>query len=130
MDSINESISEIQFIIILTTLIFISVIISGIILFSIITIRSSNKTIEQEKFASIGNLSSRMAHDIRNPLTIIKTTLDIIKTKNKNLSSDELEKLKKLDDQVYRISHQVNNVLDYIKGQPLILKNKFTQRNY
>ena len=122
MDSINESITEIQFIIILTTLIFISIIISGIIIFSIITIRSSNKTIEQEKFASIGNLSSRMAHDIRNPLTIIKTTLDILKTKNKNLSSDELEKLKKLDDQVYRISHQVNNVLDYIKGQPLILK--------
>jgi signal transduction histidine kinase len=122
MDSINESITEIQFIAISTTLIFISIIISGITLFSIITIRSSNKTIEQEKFASIGNLSSRMAHDIRNPLTIIKTTLDILKTKNKNLSSDELEKLKKLDDQVYRISHQVNNVLDYIKGQPLILK--------
>ena len=122
MDSINDSILETQFIVILNTVIFISIIISGIILFSLFTIRSSNKTIEQEKFASIGNLSSRMAHDIRNPLTVIKTTLDILKTKNKNLSSDELEKLKKLDDQIYRISHQVNNVLDYIKGQPLILK--------
>lgn len=122
MDSINNSITETQFITMLNMFIFISIIISGIILFSIITIRSSNKTIEQEKFAIIGNLSSRMAHDIRNPLTVIKTTLDILKTKNKNLSSDELEKLKKLDDQVYRISHQVNNVLDYIKGQPLILK--------
>ena len=122
MDSINDSISEIQFIAVLNMIIFISIIISGITLFSIITIRSSNKTIEQEKFASIGNLSSRMAHDIRNPLTVIKTTLDILKTKNKNLSSDDLEKLKKLDDQIYRISHQVDNVLDYIKGQPLILK--------
>lgn len=122
MDSLNDSISEIQFIAVLNMVIFISIIISGIVLFSIITIRSSNKTIEQEKFASIGNLSSRMAHDIRNPLTVIKTTLDILKTKNKNLSSDDLEKLKKLDEQIYRISHQVDNVLDYIKGQPLILK--------
>ncbi|WP_179360406.1 sensor histidine kinase [Nitrosopumilus cobalaminigenes] len=122
MDSINDTIAETQLITIINTVIFISIIVSGIIIFSIFTIRSSNKTIEQEKFASIGNLSSRMAHDIRNPLTVIKTTLDLLKTKNKNLSSDELEKLKKLDNQIYRISHQVNNVLDYIKGQPLILK--------
>lgn len=123
MDSINDSITELQFITALNITIFIFIIVFGIILFSIFTIRSSEKTIEQEKFASIGNLSSRMAHDIRNPLTIIKTTLDILKTKNKNLSSDELEKLKKLDDQIYRISHQVNNVLDYIKGKPLTLKD-------
>ena len=123
LDSINDTIAETQFITIINTAIFISIIVSGIVVFSIFTIRSSNKTIEQEKFASIGNLSSRMAHDIRNPLTVIKTTLDLLKTKNKNLSSDELEKLKKLDNQIYRISHQVNNVLDYIKGQPLILKN-------
>ena len=122
MDSINATMAETQLITIINTVIFISIMISGIIVFSVFTIRSSNKTIEQEKFASIGNLSSRMAHDIRNPLTVIKTTLDLLKTKNKNLSSDELEKLKKLDDQIYRISHQVNNVLDYIKGQPLILK--------
>lgn len=122
MDSINDSITETQLMIMMNMVIFISIIIFGIVFFSIFTIRSYNKTIEQEKFASIGNLSSRMAHDIRNPLTIIKTTLDILKTKNKNLSSDELEKLKKLDDQIYRISHQVNNVLDYIKGQPLTLK--------
>ena len=75
--------------------------------------------IMQEKLSSIGELASRLAHDIRNPLTIIKVTLDLIKTKNKNLTPEEVEKFERVDNAMYRITHQIDNVLDFIKGKPL-----------
>ena len=80
------------------------------------------KIIKQEKLSTIGELSSRLAHDIRNPLTVIKVTLDIIKTKNKNLTADEIEKFERVDNAMYRITHQIDNVLDFVKGKPLKFK--------
>ena len=79
------------------------------------------KMINQEKMSIIGELSSRFAHDIRNPLTVIKVTMDIMRTKNKNLTEDEIKKFERIDDAMYRITHQIDNVLDFVKGKPLKL---------
>ena len=80
------------------------------------------KLISQEKLSSIGELSSRLAHDIKNPLTVIKVTLDVMKAKNKNLTPEDIEKFERVDTAMYRITHQIDNVLDFIKGKPLKLK--------
>ena len=80
------------------------------------------KLINQEKLSSIGELSSRLAHDIKNPLTVIKVTLDVIKAKNKNLTPEDIEKFERVDTAMYRITHQIDNVLDFIKGKPLKFK--------
>ena len=78
-----------------------------------------SKIMMQEKLSSIGELSSRLAHDIKNPLTVIKVTLDVIKAKNKNLTPEDIEKFERVDTAMYRITHQIDNVLDFIKGKPL-----------
>ena len=71
-----------------------------------------------EKITTIGHLASRLAHDIRNPLTVIQMTTDIL-----NNNPDISEKFKKYSDSItesiQRISHQVNNVLDYVQQKPL-----------
>lgn len=84
-----------------------------------------SKIIKQEKLSTIGELASRLAHDIRNPLTVIKVTIDIIKAKNKNLTEEDIEKFERINDAMYRITHQIDNVLDFIKGKPL----KFTTQS-
>ena len=81
------------------------------------------KIIKQEKMSAMGELASRLAHDIRNPLTIIKVTLDVIKTKNKNLTPEEIEKFERVETAMYRITHQIDNVLDFIKEKPLKFEN-------
>lgn len=80
-----------------------------------------SEILKQEKLSSIGELSSRLAHDIRNPLTVIKGTLDFIKIKNKNLTPEDIEKFDRIDTAIYRMTHQIDNVLDFIKGKPLKL---------
>ncbi len=86
------------------------------------------KIIKQEKLSSIGELASRLAHDIKNPLTVIKVSLDLIKSNNKNLSPKEIEKFERIEDAMYRITHQIDNVLDFIKGKPMeFVKHKINE---
>ncbi|MHA7734629.1 sensor histidine kinase [Nitrosopumilus sp. S6] len=85
------------------------------------------KIIKQEKLSSIGELSSRLAHDIRNPLTVIKATLDIIKARN-TLTEDELEKFNRVDNAMQRINHQIENVLDFVKNKPLVFTSQSIQQ--
>ncbi len=81
------------------------------------------KIIKQEKLSSIGELASRLAHDIKNPLTVIKVSLDLIKSTNKNLSAEDIKKFERIEDAMYRITHQIDNVLDFIKGKPMEFVN-------
>jgi len=71
-----------------------------------------------EKITTIGHLASRLAHDIRNPLTVIQMTTDIL-----NNNPDISEKFKRYSDSItesiQRISHQINNVFDYVQQKPL-----------
>ena len=39
----------------------------------------TNKLLENEKFSTIGELSARIAHDMRNPLSVIKNSVEMIK---------------------------------------------------
>ena len=73
-----------------------------------------------EKITTIGHLASRLAHDIRNPLSVIQMTTDIL-----NSHPEISEKFQKysssVTESIQRISHQINNVLDYVQQKPLNL---------
>ena len=77
------------------------------------------KLIQSEKMSVIGQLSSNMAHDIRNPLAVIKATFDVMKEQKKDqLSQENLEKFDRIELAIQRISHQIDHVLNFIKPQP------------
>jgi signal transduction histidine kinase len=89
---------------------------------------TSKENEKNSKMIAIGELASRLSHDIRNPLTVIKGTLDILKAKNDSLTDDDLEKLNRMDSSVDRISHQIENVLDFIRGKSLTLSTNSFQK--
>ena len=75
---------------------------------------------EQRHFMVIGEMGARLAHDIRNPLSVISNSMENLKriygTDNKKQSHfDRVER------SIMRIAHQVDNVLDFVKEQPLTL---------
>jgi len=73
------------------------------------------------KLISIGELSARLAHDIRNPLSVIKNSLSNLKI-SKN-DPDALDKtIDRCDRAVDRIAHQIDGVLDFIRERPLTLE--------
>ncbi len=85
--------------------------------------QSDEIKLRNEKLVSIGELSARLAHDLRNPLSVIKSDVNIIKLRNPNMDEKSLEDLNKLDRAVSRMVHQIDEVLDYVKPKPLVLND-------
>lgn len=110
------------------------IIISGIVLVLIILfekikkqtkliIESQNERIRQEKLSTIGELTSRISHDLRNPLSVLKIAVENIELRTeKNLDPKLDEYVPVLKDSVSRINHQINQVLGFVKTVPLELK--------
>jgi signal transduction histidine kinase len=84
----------------------------------------SQKLIESERLAAIGELSSRLAHDLKNPLSVLKMFTEILKLKSKNDTDPVfMNKLDAANAAIYRMTHQIDNVLDYVKNTPLQKEN-------
>ena len=43
------------------------------------------------------------------------------------MTEDELKKFERVDEAMYRITHQIDNVLDFVKGRPLKISNQSLQ---
>ena len=67
----------------------------------------ADEVVKLERLSAIGELSARIAHDLRNPLSIIKNTLEMIKLKNK---SNMDEKTKSQWERVERAGSIVSNL--------------------
>jgi len=82
--------------------------------------KNQSELLKAEKLRSIGELASRLGHDLRNPLSTIKTTSAIIKMKAVMEKDDKYTKnLASIDVAVDRMSHQIESVLDFIITKPL-----------
>jgi two-component system sensor histidine kinase HydH len=71
------------------------------------------------RLAAIGELAARLAHDLRNPLSVIKNTVEIMEAKPKLRIEDRVIYYNRLHRAVDRISHQIEDVLDFVR--PLTL---------
>ncbi len=81
--------------------------------------RKTEELLKKEKLSVIGELSARIAHDMRNPLSIIKSTFEMIKISEKEIDSTKKIQWDRLERAIYRMTHQVDDVLDFIKSYPL-----------
>jgi len=77
--------------------------------------------IKSQKMAIIGELTSRLAHDLRNPLSVIKTAHGIMKEKPKMHVKQRLEYNARIDRALLRIIHLVNDVLGFVRVTDLDL---------
>jgi len=82
--------------------------------------KSSNKFIDNDKFSIMGQLSSKMAHDIRNPLNVIKVQVDLLKLRySKQEDTIMLDSLGRMERAVGGITSQLNDVLNFLKESPM-----------
>jgi signal transduction histidine kinase len=81
-------------------------------------IRTQESLKQSEKLAAMGQMAASMAHEIRNPLGIIKSTADVLKEKYANVNqSDEL--FEYISEEVKRLNLLVNNFLSFAREPKL-----------
>ena len=81
--------------------------------------------LKRERLSAIGELSSRLAHDMRNPLSIILNTIDLIKLKHgDNIPTELLKLFLMIDRATSRMTFQLDEVLNFVRNAPLEYENK------
>lgn len=85
-------------------------------------IRSHESLQQSEKLAAMGRMAASMAHEIRNPLGIIKGTADVLKEKYASRNEPE-ELFEFIAAEVQRLNLLVNNFLSFAREQKLNLKS-------
>ena len=88
-----------------------------IVVFIIIIERYQKEEKKKERLLTIGAIASRMSHDIRNPLSIIRVSLDNLKALYGS-DKQKVDQIEKIDRSINRITHQVDDVLDYVRERP------------
>jgi signal transduction histidine kinase len=67
---------------------------------------------QRERLSSLGRLSTVVAHEVRNPLMIIKACLPALR---RHASPEVAEVASSIDEEVNRINHVVSDVLDFAR---------------
>jgi signal transduction histidine kinase len=76
--------------------------------------RFQREAAQRERLSALGRLSTVIAHEIRNPLMIIKTSLRTLA--NERVSRAEItQALRDVDEEVVRLNRVVNDVLDFAR---------------
>jgi two-component system sensor histidine kinase HydH len=71
--------------------------------------------ISSERLTSIGSLASRLAHDLRNPLSVIKNSVEILRLRLNPYMDEKIDhQLAMIGRAVSRMSHQIEDVLDFV----------------
>jgi signal transduction histidine kinase len=84
----------------------------------------SDDLIKAERFSAIGELASKISHDIRNPLSVIKVASDMISMKTKEIEGVEIEEnVLMINRAISRIVHQIDDVLGFLRTKEKELEN-------
>lgn len=76
--------------------------------------RSQREGAQRERLSSLGRLSTVIAHEIRNPLMIIKASLRTLANQNAS-RTETTQALVDVDEEVARLNRIVNDVLDFAR---------------
>ena len=84
----------------------------------------SNELVKAERLSAIGELAARLSHDLRNPLSVIKSSVEITMLRHKNdLSEEDEEIAHRVNNAIMRITNQIDDVLNYVKQTPIKKKD-------
>lgn len=85
------------------------------------------KIAKTERLSAIGELAARLAHDLRNPLSVMKNSLLLIRHKYGS-NPESLNDFDRIDRSVSRMAHQLENVMDFVAIRKLVMSENSLNR--
>ena len=79
--------------------------------------RIRKESVKNEKLALIGDMTAKLSHDLRNPLTIIKNGFELFEL---GLPEEKRkDNMKRIQNAVDRISYEIESIMDFVRDNPL-----------
>lgn len=83
-------------------------------------LKNDSDEFQNKKLQMMGEMSSKMAHDIRNPLTVLSAQIQLMKLKQKRREDDELAtSLSRMESAITSIGNQIDDVMKFIRTPEL-----------
>ncbi len=73
---------------------------------------------KSEKLAIVGTFAARLAHDLRNPLTVMKSQVELM-AMQENHDDKINQRVSRLTTAVDRMNRQIDEIVDFVKDKPL-----------
>jgi two-component system sensor histidine kinase HydH len=83
-------------------------------------VEMQKKMLMMERMSAIGDMASRMVHDLRNPLTVVRGCAELIQYSSPE-GSDGRKYSKIVVDEVDRLAGMAAEVMDFVKGKTTVL---------
>jgi len=91
----------------------------NLIAMKIYSIRINSEKIHSEKLASLGQFASTIIHDIKNPLTIIRSGIEVLGDEDFTAKEKD-EYLLMIAQEIDRLTNMLNDILDFAKGSIIL----------
>ncbi|HUE17068.1 MAG TPA: ATP-binding protein [Planctomycetaceae bacterium] len=75
---------------------------------------AERERLRNDQMAALGQLAAGLAHELRNPLTAMKTIVDAARREGRGISIDERD-LAVLDEEIVRLNQSLQSFLDYAR---------------
>lgn len=85
--------------------------------------RLERELLQNEKLASMGRMVASIAHEIRNPLGIIRSSAELLRKKEQDPAGAKAKILDAIFDESKRLSQTVNDFLDYARPRQPALED-------
>ncbi len=82
--------------------------------------QAQEKALRQERLAALGQLAGGVAHDLRNPLSVIASAIYYLKMVQPNAEDVVLEYLDMIDDEVKTADRIVADLLDFARDKTVV----------
>lgn len=79
----------------------------------------AQEKLKSEKLTVIGELAARIAHDLRNPLSVLKNICQILKIQYGQKDPKMHDHLTRMENSIQRMSHQIDDVLTFVRTVPI-----------
>ncbi|MBT8242614.1 MAG: GHKL domain-containing protein, partial [Nitrosopumilus sp.] len=87
-------------------------------------LKLSREAISNEKISTIGTMASRMSHDLKNPLTVIKSSIELLQMNLGDKIDDKTKNYsKRIEDSITLIFSIIDDVLEFAKTSVLHKEN-------
>ena len=78
--------------------------------------------LKNEKINALGTITSSLAHNLKNPLTVIKATTNILEATSDSVDEKTHQRLNLINTSIENMLNQIEDILDFVKQKPLDLK--------
>lgn len=78
---------------------------------------TQQQLIQTERLAAVGTLAARVAHEVNNPLAIVKTAIRLLRNQSK-ADDPAKENLQVIEEEISRIARIIRELLDFSRPKP------------